>query len=163
MTFRQCFSILFFFRFTWSDQNSSTPKVIQNFKKPNCTRWPKELNQKGFPRNIQYQTRLKGPPLSFFCIATLFREFFSQMVPLQFFWSFATEWMLKNPKGSPFQFFFGIVRLSKKFHERVPDSPILWHFEVLLLFLSLRYGADSGRSRLVILFRVLMLNTQKIL
>ena len=25
-----------------------------------------------------------------------------------------------------------------------------WHFEVLLLFLSLRYGADLGRSRLVI-------------
>ena len=24
-----------------------------------------------------------------------------------------------------------------------------WHFEVLLLFLSLRYGADLGRSRLV--------------
>ena len=26
-----------------------------------------------------------------------------------------------------------------------------WHFEVLLLFLSLRYGADLGRSRLVFL------------
>ena len=26
-----------------------------------------------------------------------------------------------------------------------------WHFEVLLLFLSLRYGADLGRSRLVII------------
>ena len=25
-----------------------------------------------------------------------------------------------------------------------------WHFEVLLLFLSLRYGADLGRSRLVL-------------
>ena len=27
-----------------------------------------------------------------------------------------------------------------------------WHFEVLLLFLSLRYGADLGRSRLVSFF-----------
>ena len=26
-----------------------------------------------------------------------------------------------------------------------------WHFEVLLLFLSLRYGADLGRSQLVFL------------
>ena len=28
-----------------------------------------------------------------------------------------------------------------------------WHFEVLLLFLSLRYGADMGRSRLVVSLR----------
>ena len=31
------------------------PKVLQNFQK--CTSWPKELNQKSFPRNIQYRTR----------------------------------------------------------------------------------------------------------
>ena len=34
-------------------------------------------------------------------------------------------------------------------HKRVSNSPILLHFEVLLLFLSIRYGADLGRSRLV--------------
>ena len=54
-------------RDTRSDQNSSTPKILQNFKKtPNCTRWPKELNQKGFPFNIRYRTRPKGPLPVFF-------------------------------------------------------------------------------------------------
>ena len=67
----------FFFRHTWSDQNSSTPKVLQNFRKPpKCTRWPKELSQKGFPRNIQYRTRPKGPPFQFFGIVRLFFKVF---------------------------------------------------------------------------------------
>ena len=50
----------------------------------------------------------------------------------------------------PFSF-FGIVRLSskKKFHKSSPNSPILGYFEVLLLLLSLGYGADFRRSRLV--------------
>ena len=65
------------------------PKVLQNFKKtPNCTCWPQETNQKGFsffPQNIQYRTRLKGPPFSFFGIARLFCEKNSQRVPLQLF------------------------------------------------------------------------------
>ena len=41
------------------------PKVLQTFKVlQNSTRWPRELNQKGFslfPHNIQYRARLKGP------------------------------------------------------------------------------------------------------
>ena len=52
------------------------PKVLQNFKKtPNCTCWPKELNQKGFPRNIQYRTRPKVP-LSVFSALRLFSKLF---------------------------------------------------------------------------------------
>ena len=102
-----------FFQTTWSDQNS-LPKVLQNFKNnPNCTCWPKELNQKGFPRNIQYRTRPKGLFWFFFGTVWLFcKSFFHP----SFFWSFATAWMLKNPKGSLlsvfsalwdfFQFFF---------------------------------------------------------
>ena len=46
----------------------------------------------------------------------------------------------KNSKKSDFSNFFltaGTVEENT------------WHFEVLLLFLSLRYGADLGRSRLV--------------
>ena len=40
--------------------------------------------------------------------------------PLNFFWSFATKCMLKNPKGSSLSVFFSIVRLFKKNpHERV--------------------------------------------
>ena len=61
------------------------PKVLQNFKKtPNCTCWPKELKYKGFPRNIQYRTRLEGPPFVFWA----FRDFFGKKIPkgpLQFF------------------------------------------------------------------------------
>ena len=46
------------------------PKFLQNFKKtPNCTCWPKELNQKCFPRNREYRTRPKVSPFSFFGIA----------------------------------------------------------------------------------------------
>ena len=85
------------------------------------------------------------------------KEFFHRRVPLQFFDIFRQNGCWKIPKGPPFSF-FGIVRLffSIYFHKRVPNSPILWHFEVLLLFLSLRYGADSGRSRLVISTRVVL-------
>ena len=36
------------------------------------------------------------------------------------------------------------------FHKKIPNSPILLYFEVLLLFLSLKYDADFGRSRLVV-------------
>ena len=59
--------------------------------------------------------------------------------------------MLKNPKGSSLSVFFGIVRLffKKKFHKSSPNSPRLGNFEVFLLFLSLGYGTDLGRSRLV--------------
>ena len=105
------FSSVFFlfFRYTLSGQNSSTPEVLPNFRKtPKCTRWPKELNQEGFPRNIQYRTRPNDPLFSFL-------------------WHCET--------------FFTIF-----FHWRVSDSPI--HFEVLLLFLSLRHVAELGRSRL---------------
>ena len=70
----------------------------------------------------------------------------------------------KPPKGPLLQF-FGTMRLtgdqkiskknSKKFgfFKIFPHAGTVevntWHFEVLLLFLSLRYGADLGRSRLV--------------
>ena len=57
----------------------------------------------------------------------LFENFLGlhQRVPLQFFSSFATNWSFKKPKGPPFT-------ISKT-----------------LRFLSLRYGADFGRFRLV--------------
>ena len=53
--------------------------------------------------------------------------------------------------GSPLSVFSALGDFFQYFfHKRVPNSPIVWHFEVLLLFLSLRYGADLGRSRLFI-------------
>ena len=84
------------------------PKVLQNFKLPLLAH---RTEPKNFPRNIQYRTRQKGSPPSFFGIVRLFSEIFSPKGPTSFFWSFATEWMLKNPKGLHF---FGIVRLFQK-------------------------------------------------
>ena len=59
-------------------------------------------------------------------------------------------------KGTPLEYCRLCETLFQNFlsHKSVPNSPILWHFEVLLLFLSLRYGADLGRSRLVCWFIV---------
>ena len=42
------------------------PKVLQSLY---CPCWPRELNQKGFPRNIQYRTRPKGPLSVFFWLS----------------------------------------------------------------------------------------------
>ena len=99
------FHIFNFFRYTGSDQITCTPKVLRKLKKtPNCTPSPKELNQKGFPRNIQYRTI----PKSSVFFSTFPGKFFSRSVLPSIFWSFATEWMLRNPKGShssPVQFF----------------------------------------------------------
>ena len=84
------------------------PKVLQNFQKTlKCTCWPNQLNQKGFPRNIQYRTRPKGPPFRFcWHCATFFKKKFpTEGSPFNFFWSCATEWMLKNPKGSSLSVF----------------------------------------------------------
>ena len=93
MAFRRCFFHFFLHFFETPEVTKIVlPKVLQNFK------LPKELNQKGFPHMIQYRTRPKGT--------------------LQIFWSFATDWMLKNPKGSPFSF-SGIVKLFFKRDFRV--------------------------------------------
>ena len=86
------------------------PKNLQNFEKtPSCTCWPKELNQKGLPRNLQLRTRSNGHFRFFSALRLNFKNIFfpAKGSLLQFFWSFATGWMLKNPKkGPPFQFFW---------------------------------------------------------
>ena len=129
------------------------PKVLQNFEKtPKCTLWPKELNQKGFPCNIQYRTRPKGPPLDFFrhCATFVQKSFSTKVSPLQFFWSFATEWMLKNPKGSFLSVVFGIVRLLKKyFHKRFQIHQYFNIFKSFCYFWALDMAPTSDRSWLV--------------
>ena len=84
------------------------------------------------------------------------------MVPLHFFFILQNNGCSKTPKGPPFTF-FGTMRFtgdqkkSKKnqkiffqfFSHAGTKKANTWHFEILLLFLSLRYGADLGRSRLV--------------
>ena len=56
--------------------------------------------------------------------------------PFLHFWALCD---LPETKKSNFQFFPHAVTVEKN----------TWHFEVLFLFLSLRYGADLGRSRIV--------------
>ena len=77
-----------------------------------------------FPRNIPYRARPKSPPFQFFSARHFYSDFFSkfffpQRVPPAFFWCFATEWMLENPKGFLLSVFFGIVKFfpenKKKF------------------------------------------------
>ena len=109
------------------------PKVLQkktpNFQKtPKCTCWPQELNQKGFPRNIQNWKRPKGP---FLACATFFKKhFFTTKGPLHFFWSFATEWMLKSPKGSSFSVFLEFcIRMDVEKSQRVLPFSFFRHCE----------------------------------
>ena len=131
------------------------PKVLQNFQKtPKCTGWTKELNQKGFPSSIQNTGRDQRVHFFRHCATFFKKKFFPhESPPPSIFWSFATEWMLKNPKGSTLSVFSALWDFSKKnFHKRVPNSPILGNFEVLLLFLSLGYCAELGRSRLVLFY-----------
>ena len=106
------------------------PKVLQNFQKtPKCTCWPKELNQKAFPRNIQYRTRPKGP--FFRHCATFFKKIFHhERPPLQFFWSFATEW-LKNPKGPSLSVFLEFCnRMDVEKSQRGLPFSFFWHCEI---------------------------------
>ena len=83
-----------------------------------------------FPRNIPYRARPKGPPFIFFGTARLFFDFFPQMVPPSIFWCFATEWMLKNPKGSPTSVFRHCVTLARQGLARLgpgaPLGPFFW-------------------------------------
>ena len=71
----------------------------------------------------------------------------------------------KTPKG-PFTFFgtMGLTGdskiISKKIRKFFPHAGTVEentrHFELLLLLLSLKYGADLGRSRLVLLFSLIL-------
>ena len=92
----------------------------------------------------------KGSPIQFFGIVRLFFEslFFLQRVPLQLrqkvdnFGSvpFSAPGARTSGPGAPLGPFFLVFRFS---------SIVNWHLEVLLLFLSLGYGADLSLSRLV--------------
>ena len=82
------------------------------------------------------------------------------------FVNIAKEWMFKNSQRPPFYIFWhcATYRRPKTFRKKIAKIRIFFnffphagsveentcHFEVLLLFLSLRYGAYMGRSRLVV-------------
>ena len=103
---------------------------------------------------------------------TFFRKFLnvSKGAPFIFFY-FAEGCIFKNSQRPPFYIFrhYATYQRPKKFekkskkiqknqnfskffpHAGTVEEENIRHIEVLLLFLSLRYGADLGRSRLVIL------------
>ena len=97
------------------------PKVLQNFKKtPNCTCWPKELKYKGFPRNIQYRTRLKGHPL-FFLTFRVFRKKIFQSVPFNFF-GFCGQMDVEKSQRASFSVFRHCETFFKKISGAVQES-----------------------------------------
>ena len=111
------------------------PKVLQNFEKtPNCTCWPKELNQKGFPRNIQNRTRPKGPPFRFFRHCATFFPFFSTKGPPFNFFEFCDKMDVeKSQRILPFSFY----RHCETFFQNFPlikGSPIHQYFDILWSF-----------------------------
>ena len=106
-----------------------------------------------FQGNLQNRTCLKGPPFGFFfgTVRLFFRKKIfnvSKWSPFEFFSYFATECMLINPKGSPFYSFRHFATfLEEKFFFK---NYKFFSKKNVLLFLSLRYGADFRRSRLVL-------------
>ena len=141
---------LFFFKTSWSDQNSSTKSSTKFWERRQIVpvgprNWTKKVSR------VTLNTgRDQMAPLDFFrhC-ATFFSIFFSTKgSPFNCFGVLKQNGCWKIPKGPPFQF-FSALRLFKKNSWKVSNSSLLWRFEVILLFLSLRYGADLGRSRLV--------------
>ena len=128
------------------------PKVLQNFQKtPKCTCWPKELNQKGFPRTNTDET--KGSIFSALCDFCQ-KKNSPRKAPFNFLEFCNRMDVEKSQRVLPFSFFRHCATFFQKlfFHKSSPNSPILGNFEVLLLFLSLGYGADLGRSGLVFFF-----------
>ena len=142
-----------FFRYNWSDQNSSTKtftkcKGRRQIVPVGSGNWTKNVFL-FFSRNIQYRARLKGPPFSFFGIETFFFGKFPKESPFNFFGVLRQNGCWKIPKGAPFSF-FGIVRffspkgppfnflicdrMDEKPQSVPPDAPILcnfWVFPVL--------------------------------
>ena len=65
-----------------------------------------------FLHHLRNSTGPKGTPLEYFRFCETFfeKKILTEGSP-SIFWNFSTERMLKNPKGSPLQLFFGTVRL----------------------------------------------------
>ena len=91
-------------------------------------------------------------------LSVLFRHFetssekiFPKRSDFNFFWVLRQNGCWKISKGgSPLSVFLALWDFfSIFFYKSVPDSQMFSHFEVLLLLLSLRSGAELSRSRLV--------------
>ena len=115
----------------------------------NCSIWPSELNQNVFPvfpRNISYQARPKISPFCVFGIVILFSDFFSNFFHPSIFRGFASK-DVKKRKRIPL-----LARQGPALAGTWCASSVVLVFREfdILSFLSLRYGADLCRSRLVV-------------
>ena len=64
-----------------------------------------------FSHHLRNSTGPKGTPLEYFRLwETFFEKKISPKGPPSIFWYFQTEWMLKNPKGSPIHQYFDILK-----------------------------------------------------
>ena len=109
-----------------------TKKVFPVFLR-NMPKGPKHTGPKGPPFNFFGTARIfgkkfppKGPPSIFFCcfafrLFSAVWDFFPKIkiFPPSIFWCFATEWMLKNPKGSP----LSVFRHCETFFSKIIFSP----------------------------------------
>ena len=118
-----------------------------------------KLYSKGSPLSLSTFSRKhtkpdvpKGSPLwiIFRNCATFFRKFFNvpKGPPLWVFWYFATECLLINPEGSPLLHFSALCDFFWK--KKIFQKFQFFSKKSVLRFLSLRYGADFRRSRLVL-------------
>ena len=152
----------------------STTSNLNNFKPQQLQPQKRVINEKKKQnRPPEPRKHTKNPHIApLFSALWDFLKLFGlhQRVPLHLFRYFATQWMSKIAKGPPFTF-FGTVILFKnlifikffgKFFHVPKGSPPQFFFHFLqpagvsqspkgppFSILSLRYGADFGRSRLV--------------
>ena len=87
-----------------------------------------------FLNHLRSSTGAKGTPLECFRLCVTFfakKKVFTEGSPF-YFWYFPTEGMLKNPKGSPFQFFRHWDFFQKLFF--IKRSPIHQYFDILKSF-----------------------------
>ena len=113
-----------FFKSTRTDQNGSSQVLWWQIAPFGLASWTK----KGFPRNIQYRARLKGPLFNFYAIVWRFsKNFLSSKAPLHFFDARRQKGCWKIPKGFPFSFFQHCETFRKKTTPKGPPSTF-WCF-----------------------------------
>ena len=133
-------------------------ELLDFFRKLFCTE-ESPFNFLMFCDRMDVEKSQRVSPFSFFrhCETFIPKTFIVfKGSPSNFFWYFATEWMLKMWKGPPFRRASSVQLMPYCFGVLMPYffgyCKNTWHFEVLLLFLRLVYGADVCRSRLVLPF-----------
>ena len=111
------------------------------FRKKNSPKGPPSIFLE-FSDRTDVENSQRVPLSVFSALWDFFQIFFTKSAPPIFFDDLSQNgWKISvSPLVRQFGSTFGFFRYRRR---------VLWHFEVLLLFLSLRYGADLGRSRLV--------------